>query len=177
MPLLANAAELLSFATAENKEEFLETLQTLHEESGKKWRIRETIATHIYDYAKHYEPATIFKKIWGLAMLLCGDDVCKVRNSAAANIWRLLDLCRGEEFAGLMRSDVLTLAADTKCTCRQLYALICTEMSQSTELLESSFLNPLLELAKDHVVGVRLSLAKTIKIVANRNGIETRYNR
>ncbi len=150
---------------------FLEILQTLHEDSGKKWRIRDTIAQRVYDYAKHYEPELVFKKLWGLTMLLCVDDVWKVREHAAKQVWRVLGHCKGEEFFGLMTSDVQTLVSDQKWSCRQLYTLICANMWQDTDLLETVFLTGFLGLCKDQAAGVRISASFALKQVFDCSGI------
>lgn len=157
-------------AEPESKLAFLDLLQTLHEESGKKWRIRNTIAQHIFDYAQHYEPEPVFKKMWGLTMLLCVDDVSRVRESAAKQVWRIVAKCKDQEFISIMTSDVQMLAGDQKWSCRQLYTIICAEMWQDLELLESTFLSGLLGLCKDPAVGVRLAAAKSLKKMLDSSG-------
>eukprot|EP01022_Parablepharisma_sp_SALTPOND_P033017 TRINITY_DN88052_c0_g1_i1.p1 TRINITY_DN88052_c0_g1~~TRINITY_DN88052_c0_g1_i1.p1 ORF type:complete len:729 (-),score=60.12 TRINITY_DN88052_c0_g1_i1:3672-5789(-) len=171
IPLLENASDMLSMANEDQEEEFLENLQNLLEDSGKKWRVREAIANHLFDYAKHYTPSIVFKKFWGIAMMLCGDNVWHVRKGAAKNVWRLLDYCKGQEFQTMMKSDILSLAEDSKWNSRQLFCLMCMEMWQAEELLADSFIEKLAGLAKDKVPGVRISVANALKTIYKRSGI------
>ena len=170
LPLLENAGDILSLAKEDQKEEFLESLQTLQEESGKKWRVREAIATHLFDYAKHYDAHTVFKKIWAIAMLLCVDDVWHVRNGAAKNVWRLLNYCKTEECLEMMKLDVISLSGDSKWSTRQQFCIICGEMWQCADLLEGHFIVPLVELAKDKVVGVRIAVMNALKNITSKSG-------
>ncbi len=168
LPLLQTAGEWLAFSGEASKEEFTEILQTLHEDSGHKWRIRAAMATHIFDYAKNYPQTVVLKKLWGMAMLLCTDDVWQVRTAAAGNVWRILQYCGKEECIGLMRSDVLSLAGDTKWASRQVFIIVSENMFECG--CEETFIEPLLGLAKDPVVGVRLAAAKAIKLIAGKHG-------
>ncbi len=170
LPLLENAGDVLMFASEDQKEEFLDALQTLQEDSGKKWRVREMISVHLFDYARHYPPDVVFKKIWGLAMLLCTDDVYKVRLGAAKNVAKLLTYCKGEEYIGMMKGDVLGLGGDSKWITRQLFCVICSELNPFDEMFAETFLEPLTDLRKDKVPGVRISVASALKTLLCRNG-------
>ena len=163
LPLLEHAGELLVLSSDDNKQEFLEVLQAVHEESGKKWRIRNAIALHILDYAKQYKPATVFKKIWGLIMMLCSDDVYEVRTNATKNVPSIIELCKNEECIGMMCSDVLSFASDPKWSTRQLFATICSEMWIDLDLFASHFLTGILELSHDKVECVRLTIVYTFQ--------------
>jgi len=170
-PLLQNAPFFLDISNEDQKDEFLETLQMLHEDSKKKWRVREKIAENLYEIAKHYNQAIVFKKIWGLAMLLCGDDTFNVRKMSAKVIWKLLDYCKDEEFVSMMKGDIQSFAKDDKWIARQLFCIICKEMWSCTEFLTGGFLEQLAELAKDKTPGVRIMAANALKTISTKNGI------
>eukprot|EP00826_Nyctotherus_ovalis_P024510 TRINITY_DN1894_c0_g1_i1.p1 TRINITY_DN1894_c0_g1~~TRINITY_DN1894_c0_g1_i1.p1 ORF type:complete len:385 (+),score=118.65 TRINITY_DN1894_c0_g1_i1:1294-2448(+) len=170
VPLLSHAALLLSLANEEQRACFLDKVQELQEDSRSKWRIRETIASNFFEYARNYKPATIFKKCWGLIMLLCGDDVWSVRKCMGRSLWRFLGYCGREEFAGTMKSDLLCLARDERWTMRQVFCLACAEMWQAEDLLLESFLSPLIELTTDKVLGVRLAALNALKEQARNSG-------
>lgn len=168
--LLNNAALLLSLANEHQRADFLDKVQQLQEDSRNKWRIREAIARNFFDYARSYKPATIFKKHWGLVMLLCGDEVWCVRKCMAQSLWRFLDYCRREEFVGTMKADLLCLARDERWMTRQVFCLACAEMWQAEDLLLESFLSPLVELTTDKVLGVRLAAFNALKEQARNSG-------
>jgi serine/threonine-protein phosphatase 4 regulatory subunit 1 len=168
--LLKNAGFILSLATKEQREDFLDKMQGLYEDSGHKWRIREVIANNLFEYCKNYEPITIFKKCWPHILSLCGDDVWCVRNCAAKNAWYFLDYCKEEEFIGLMRSDLVCFAADEKWTTRQVFCIICGEMWRLASTLLEYFLESLVELAGDKAYGVRIAVSNALKELATNNG-------
>jgi len=168
--LLKNAGFLLSFATKEQKENFLDKMQGLYEDSGNRWRIREVIANNVFDYCKNYKPTTIFKNYWPHILSLCGDNVWCVRTCSAKNLWRFLDYCKEEEFVGLMCSDLICFSTDGKWTMRQVFCIACAEMWRIENVLLKYFLEPLTELVGDKVVGVRIAALNALKEVAKNSG-------
>lgn len=171
IPLLHNAGSLLEISNVESKNEFRETLQILHEDSGRKWRIRETIAQHMYDYVKHFKSEVVFKKFWGLIMLLCADDIFEVRSRISCELCKILWHCHEEECIGIMTSDLLAFAKDDKWNGRQFYAMLCAPMWSYFDLLEQKFLNSLLDLCQDAIISVRITAANALKDIVQNSSI------
>lgn len=103
-------------------------------------------------------------------MLLCTDDIMRVRESISKQFCKVLWHCREEEFIGMMCSDLQAFAKDEKWSGRQLFAMICSKMWEHPELLEFKFLNLLLGLCQDAIVGVRISAGISLKTLIEKTG-------
>ena len=114
IPVLRNASDVIELANSSQRKDFIDSVQILIDESKKKWRIREVIAENLFNYAKYYEPDTVFKKLWGPALTLCADDVWYVRKAAAKNIWKCLDYCKDNECIKLMKIDLDCLVSEDR---------------------------------------------------------------
>lgn len=169
VPLLKNAGSVLASANHEQRSTFLECLQALHDKSGNKWRVRQTIATHLFDYAKNYEMEVIFKSFWPLCLTLCSDNVWSVRMSSAKTAWRFTDHCRTQDFCETMKSDVAALAGNPRWNVRAVFCVVCGEMWRTKELLVEGCLNLLLEMLEDKVQGVRMAALKSLETISRNS--------
>jgi len=163
----------MGMSEEESKNEFIEILQNLHEESGNKWRIRDTIAKHMFEYTIKFSPDIVFKKIWGLIMLLCTDNVYQVRSSIAKSISKVLNQCKNEEYINIMCSDLQVFAAEEKWGGRQFFSVVCSYMWEIPCLFENIFLAGILKTCEDPIIGVRIASCNALKNLIEKNGITT----
>ena len=90
MGCLRNVHEFIGALREEDRLQFLDILRSILEDSNLKWRIRDTIASHIEDYAQIFPVKYVFQQICPWTMTLCKDKVAEVRIHAAQQVYSLV---------------------------------------------------------------------------------------
>eukprot|EP00826_Nyctotherus_ovalis_P063915 TRINITY_DN9371_c0_g1_i1.p1 TRINITY_DN9371_c0_g1~~TRINITY_DN9371_c0_g1_i1.p1 ORF type:complete len:391 (-),score=125.89 TRINITY_DN9371_c0_g1_i1:140-1312(-) len=161
--------EFLGSLNEPRRRSYLEQLKGIIAKCEYEWRLKELFAAHAGDYAKLFDPLSVYSFIFSIVVSLVRDDVAEVRTAACKEMGKVI-LCfkaRAECF-GKAISFVNELALSTTFRDRQSFLLICEGLMEDKELFEKHFLTELLKLQKDKVVNVRITLAKVLR--AHMNG-------
>jgi len=159
------------------RESYLPVLEeVLQESSPLKWRARLDMAAQIHTLAHIFSPAATFSVVVPFAQRLLADPVADVREAAAALLPPLLRRLGNADvsFRSAVEQRLLGLATSPKSKQRRLFVHVAmaeagaaSDDGASREHFCSAFLPPLLRLASDRVVNVRLLLARRLTVAVN----------
>ncbi|KRX08498.1 Armadillo-type fold [Pseudocohnilembus persalinus] len=153
-------ADFLTVFDQEQREKMIDAFQVL-QESKKKWRIRELIATQIQKLIKIYTSEA---------------SVAQVRKEATKQVTFLLQNLNGVEnnvFLDILIDQIKGFSNSHRSHQRQAFV----QMNQNIiddlpEIFEKNFLPVLEELSKDKVVSVKIQLARLVANHIENKGID-----
>lgn len=160
--------EFLGSLSESRRRGYLEQLKAIIAKSEYEWRLKELFAAHAGDYARLFDPQSVYNFIFPIVTSLVRDNVAEVRIAACKELGKVI-LCfkvRAEYFSKAI-SFINELALSTTFRDRQSFLLICEGLMEDKELFEKHFLTELLKLQKDKVVNVRITLAKVLRAHVN----------
>jgi len=164
--VLKHLAGFLSLLSPESRAEYLPRLEEfLKMDNDRNWRFRLELCQQVSALVPLCSPEEIISHLAPLCLLLVNDKVAEVRRTAAAVTAHLLAhlAAAGEAgVGGIAMALVSVLASDPHWARRQTFVLLCgalLEEEGGRAVLRCKLVPPLLQLSKDPVPNVRMSLA------------------
>ncbi|XP_033224224.1 serine/threonine-protein phosphatase 4 regulatory subunit 1-like isoform X2 [Belonocnema kinseyi] len=131
------------------------------------WRFREEFAGQLVKLVVLYKPEDVSEHIAPLALQLLQDKVAAVRQIAVSLITVITTYLRDEKaLVTALIQELRDLLSLNKWTCRQTYALVCSQLVRDTAIDRDVFgkemMPCLLRLSEDKVPNVRLAVARCL---------------
>ena len=136
-----------------------------------KWRKRLNYSKIIGKFNNTYSNSIIYKRVFPIAINFCFDDVNQVRIKSAGHNSRLILqlISNDDEYKEKTLKIIYSFARSINYAYRQLFILMCKHIFENKEIWEKDISNLLLDLAYDKIINVRITLAKFIFKVINKN--------
>ena len=153
------------------KNKYLENIKVLIGTKNDKWRKRLNYSKIIGKFYNTYTESIIYRRVFPIAINLCFDDVNQVRIKSAGHNSRLILqlLSCNNEYKEKTLKIIISFARSINYAYRQLFILMCKHIFENKEIWEKDISNLLLDLAYDKIINVRITLAKFIFKVINKN--------
>ncbi|CAM6005150.1 unnamed protein product [Sphagnum balticum] len=156
---LSEFVQLFERGTRENLIDVFLVLQ----KDPKKWRVRFEIAHQLESLSQIYETETVFTYIFPISLKLCNDNVSEVRHEAARQMYhvihRLGDSAMHQEMA---LESIKGYGLSEKHIQRETFARMLRNLYR-LPTFQTTFMELVMELARDKVVIVRIALAISFK--------------
>ena len=136
-----------------------------------KWRKRLNYSKIIGKFNNTYSNSIIYKRVFPIAINFCFDDVNQVRIKSAGHNSRLILqlISNDDEYKEKTLKIIYSFARSINYSYRQLFILMCKHIFENKEVWEKDISNLLLDLAYDKIINVRITLAKFICKIINKN--------
>uniref|UniRef100_A0A6B2KZT7 TOG domain-containing protein n=1 Tax=Arcella intermedia TaxID=1963864 RepID=A0A6B2KZT7_9EUKA len=159
--IMKNFSKLLEQLSQENRNKFLSYISNIPNE--KNWRIKKFILKQLSQIVQLFlNSETLEKVFFPLVFKLQIDKVAAVRNVASLQFSKIVKTLKETELCNMTSffNQFLELSNCAVYQNRQIFVKICEEILEyDKDLFAATFLPALLELSKDKVDSIRLSLA------------------
>ena len=171
MKILSILPDIIRNISSNKKNQYLENIKIMIGNRDDKWRKRLNYSKIIGKYNNTYSDSIIYKRVFPIAINFCFDDVNQVRiKSAGHNSRIILQLISGDtEYKDKTLKIIQSFARSINYSYRQLFILMCKHIFEKKDVWEKDISPLLVDLAYDKIINVRISLAKFIYKVINKN--------
>jgi serine/threonine-protein phosphatase 4 regulatory subunit 1 len=171
MKILSILPDIIRNISSNKKNQYLENIKIMIGNRDDKWRKRLNYSKIIGKFNNTYSDSIIYKRVFPIAINFCFDDVNQVRiKSAGHNSRIILQLISGDtEYKDKTLKIIQSFARSINYSYRQLFILMCKHIFEKKDVWEKDISPLLVDLAYDKIINVRISLAKFIYKVINKN--------
>jgi len=140
-------------------------------EDRKNWRYRQTFASQLPHLSELYTTKEVYEHIQPIVLNLTVDQVSQVRQASFTALSKLIQKFKNQSETEYYETTCETVrtkfASSNKFTYRQSYVLICLELLQDEQydIIDTSFVNELLELVTDRTPNVRLWVGQALLLL------------
>ncbi|XP_052229357.1 serine/threonine-protein phosphatase 4 regulatory subunit 1-like isoform X1 [Dreissena polymorpha] len=169
--ILRHLADFLKFLHPNVRRQYLIKVQDfMNVDNSRNWRFRQELAEQLALIAELYSATEISDHLLPMAIALAEDKVAEVRLDAyhliSVMIKRMRDSGDEKLVQYLINQLIQKFALNSNWARRQIYTLLCSSVVREESLSPQEFardmLPSLLDLVKDTVPNVRITLAKTL---------------
>lgn len=134
----------------------------------KSWRVRQAIIEYVPLLAKQLGKPFFDEQLGNLCMSWLGDTVYSIRESATLNLKRLIDVFGLEWGRAAIVPKVMAMRNHPNYLYRMttVQAITVISPSLSVEVVKAEILEPLIELAHDHIPNIRFNVTKALEALA-----------
>ena len=171
MKILSILPDIIRNISSNKKNQYLENIKIMIGNKNDKWRKRLNYSKIIGKFNNTYSNAIIYKRVFPIAINFCFDDVNQVRIKSAGHNSRLILqlISNDDEYKEKTLKIIYSFARSINYSYRQLFILMCKHIFENKEVWEKDISNLLLDLAYDKIINVRITLAKFICKIINKN--------
>ena len=171
MKILSILPDIIRNISSNRKNQYLENIKIMIGNKNDKWRKRLNYSKIIGKFNNTYSNSIIYKRVFPIAINFCFDDVNQVRIKSAGHNSRLILqlISNDDEYKEKTLKIIYSFARSINYAYRQLFILMCKHIFENKEIWEKDISNLLLDLAYDKIINVRITLAKFIFKVINKN--------
>ncbi len=171
MKILSILPDIIRNISSNKKNQYLENIKIMIGHKNDKWRKRLNYSKIIGKFNNTYSNAIIYKRVFPIAINFCFDDVNQVRIKSAGHNSRLILqlISNDDEYKEKTLKIIYSFARSINYSYRQLFILMCKHIFENKEVWEKNISNLLLDLAYDKIINVRITLAKFICKIINKN--------
>eukprot|EP01083_Nonionella_stella_P202998 741055_1 len=167
--VVKSMCKFLNVLSPEVRATYLNTVWDLSMESDQNWQFRWLLAEQLEELVGMYNMETTISTVYPLIFNLCEDRFTCIRETSVRSLGSLINRLKGSPEADRSRETLIKRLLDFRShrnhQRRHLFVCICKHLLGSIppELFKERFLPPLLSLASDPVINVRLSLARNTR--------------
>ncbi|XP_063687002.1 serine/threonine-protein phosphatase 4 regulatory subunit 1-like isoform X4 [Bolinopsis microptera] len=170
--LLKNLSKFLQNVSPRYRQELLQQMKEIQKcEDRKNWRYRQTFASQLPHLSELYTTKEVYEHIQPIVLNLTVDQVSQVRQASFTALSKLIQKFKNQSETEYYETTCETIrtkfASSNKFTYRQSYVLICLELLQDEQydVIDTSFVNELLELVTDRTPNVRLWVGQALLLL------------